>query len=100
MNIDSSSSAPLSSYLQQAAQSQQATKAAETETPSSAAPGASTSGLRVSDLERIQSYVDKLKEMPDIREEKVTQAKAALEAGDYDSPEVLDEVVSRLIEDI
>ena len=77
MNIDSSSSAPLtSSYLQQ---SQKANKAAETgaSKPSSADP----SGLRVSDLERIQSFVNKLKEMPDIREEKVVQAKAALESG-------------------
>ena len=45
---------------------------------------AGEAGLRVGDLERIQSYVNQLKEMPDIREEKVAEAKAALEAGDYD----------------
>ena len=96
MNIDSSSSAPLtSSYLQQ---SQKANKAAETgaSKPSSADP----SGLRVSDLERIQSFVNKLKEMPDIREEKVVQAKAALESGEYDKEEVIDTVANRLMGDL
>lgn len=100
MNIASSSSAPLASYLQQSTQSQKANQAAETNATQSAAPAADSSGLRVSDLERIQSYVDKLKDMPDVREEKVSQAKAALEAGEYDKPEVLDEVANRLMGDL
>ncbi|MGB0372679.1 MAG: flagellar biosynthesis anti-sigma factor FlgM [Opitutales bacterium] len=101
MNIDSSSSAPLTSYLQQSNQSQKAAKAPETEAvPPAKTVVADPSGLRVSDLERIQSYVDKLKDMPDVREEKVAAAKAKLEAGDYDTQPVIDTVARRMMEEI
>ncbi|MEM7672355.1 MAG: flagellar biosynthesis anti-sigma factor FlgM [Verrucomicrobiota bacterium] len=101
MNIDSSSSAPLASYLQQSNQSQKANQASEAQAvPSKKANAADSTGLRVSDLERIQSYVDKLKQMPDVRQEKVAQAKNALEAGDYDTQPVIDEVARRLMEEI
>lgn len=99
MNIDSSTSAPLTSYLQQSGQSQKANSASASGAESSN-PAADSSGLRVSDLERIQSYVDKLKEMPDVREEKVAQAKSALESGEYNTDAVIDEVARRMMGDL
>ena len=98
MNIDSSSSAPLTSYLQQSTQTQKASKAIESGASNPSSTNAS--GLRVSDLERIQSYVNQLKEMPNIREEKVAQAKVALESGEYDKQEVIDTVANRLMGDL
>lgn len=100
MNINSSTSAPLTSYLQQSSQTQQARKTAESSAVSKAADAVDTSGLRVGDLERIQSYVNQLKEMPSVREEKVAQAKAALEAGDYDKGVVIDKVAQRMLEEL
>jgi negative regulator of flagellin synthesis FlgM len=46
---------------------------------------------------QIARYIRIVKEMPDIRADKVAEAKRKLAAGDYDRPDVADEIARRML---
>ncbi|HWB18763.1 MAG TPA: flagellar biosynthesis anti-sigma factor FlgM [Phycisphaerales bacterium] len=44
--------------------------------------------------------IDRLRNLPDVRADRVAQAKAAIARGDYDTPDALDKVLNGLLEDL
>jgi len=51
------------------------------------------------DKAKIARYVRMVKEMSDARPEKVAEAQRKLAAGEYDHPEVADEIARRMLEE-
>lgn len=96
MNIQPSNSGYNPSNIQQAQTAQQANKPEVN--PSVKAAGATE--LNVGDLERIQGYVEQLKDMSAVRPEKVESAKESLASGEYTKDEVIDQTANRLMDDI
>lgn len=63
--------------------------------PAGLAPHADS--VELSDAAR---FLARLKEQPAVRQDVIDQAKASIDAGHYDSPDVLDTVADRLARDL
>ena len=53
--------------------------------------------VEISDLAR---YLGEIKKLPDIRQDKVDAAKAAIAKGTYETPDKIDALASRLLEEL
>ena len=52
------------------------------------------------DISREADLVSRIREIPDIRTDRVAEIRAAIEAGEYETEEKLDIAVSRLLDEI
>ena len=59
---------------------------------------AQTDGQDQVEISEVARLLNKLAEMPEIRMEKVEQVRAAIARGDYETPDKIEAVVERLLE--
>ncbi len=52
------------------------------------------------EFSELSKFLDSIKDLPDVRVDKVAAAKLAIERGDLDTDSVLDQTVDRLLEDL
>ncbi len=52
------------------------------------------------EFSELSKFLDSIKDLPDVRVDKVAAAKLAIERGDFDRDSVLDQTVDRLLEDL
>ena len=64
-----------------------------------ASAGASASGDRV-ELSDFARYLHKMRDLPEVRSDRIAKARAAIAEGVYESDEVLDRTVDALIDDL
>jgi hypothetical protein len=82
-----------------------AAKKAENSSQSKAAPidktELSIKGRRLNETKtQIEIIASKLSNEPDIRPEKISEAREKIKSGFYDSPEFMDKLASKLMEDL
>ena len=59
-----------------------------------------TTGADQLDISREADMVSRIRDIPDIRADRVAEIRAAIEAGMYETPEKLDIAVGRLLDEI
>ena len=59
-----------------------------------------SSGVDQVDISREADLVSRVKEIPEIRAERVAEIKAAIQSGQYETPEKLDIALDRLLDEI
>lgn len=64
------------------------------------ARGVSPDGNDRIEISEWARFLSRLAELPDVRVEKVAQARKAIDRGDYETPDRLDHAINRLIEDL
>lgn len=68
--------------------------------PQSTARSATTMGADQLDISREADMVSRLREIPDIRADRVADIRAAIEAGTYETPDKLETAVGRLLNEL
>ena len=71
-----------------------------TQAPRSAARTGHVAGADQLDISREADMISRVREVPDIRADRVAEIRAAIEAGTYETPEKLDIAVGRLLDEI
>jgi anti-sigma28 factor (negative regulator of flagellin synthesis) len=52
------------------------------------------------EFSEIAQYLSEIRDLPDVRTDKVAEVRAAIDRGDYETEEVINVTVDRLIEDL
>jgi len=68
--------------------------------PRPAAQAGHVAGADQLDISREADMISRVREVPDIRADRVAENRAAIEAGTYETPEKLDIAVGRLLDEI
>ena len=71
-----------------------------TQAPQPAAQSGYVTGADQLDISREADMVSRVREIPDIRADRVAEIRAAIEAGTYETAEKLDIAVGRLLDEI
>lgn len=71
-----------------------------TTAPQPAARSGATTGADQLDISREADIASRLRDIPDIRADRVAELRAAIEAGTYETPDKLETAVSRLLNEI
>ncbi len=66
----------------------------------SSPPSAYTSGADQLDISREADLVSRIREIPDIRADRVAEIRTAIENGTYETPDKLDIALDRLLDEI
>jgi len=53
-----------------------------------------------SQAKKISEYLEIIKKMPDVREEKIKEVEKGLAAGEYNSKEILEKILEKIIKEI
>ena len=65
-----------------------------------ATPSGQVGGADQLDISQEADMVSRMREVPDIRAERVAEIRAAIESGEYETPEKLDIAVGRLLDEL
>lgn len=68
--------------------------------PQPTAQSGYTMGADQLDISREADMVSRIRDIPDVRADRVAEIRAAIEAGTYETPEKLDIAVGRLLDEI
>lgn len=71
-----------------------------TQAPQPAAQSGYAMGADQLDISREADMVSRVRDMPDIRADRVAEIRSAIEAGTYETPEKLDIALGRLLDEI
>ena len=63
-------------------------------------PGLQTTGVDQLDISPEADMMSRVREIPDIRADRVNEIRSAIEAGEYETPEKLEIAVGRLFDEI
>jgi negative regulator of flagellin synthesis FlgM len=78
----------------------QAVRAPHTARVSQAATTGATSASDQLDLSPVSQFVNQVRDLPDVRQDRVSQIRSALANGTYDSAQKLDGALNRLLDEI
>lgn len=77
-----------------------ATRAAESRRADAPATSGTLRNEDAVEISRHAQLLSRLRDLPEIREDLVQQARARIASGEYDTPETLDRVIERLAEEL